>query len=390
MPTPADGKPRAFLPGRAPLILLAALGLACVRGTAHAYKRHKNPRHHKPQAQGAAASPGAGEAKPAGPPPLLAPGRWDPAVRERIEEFIRSQGRDAPEYDPNSPPAAVFSVNGVLVVNDLGEALFQRMVLSSGTAPAFDFRMDDEFWQILPAAFGRQRLRADYEQLLTVPVSVWPDQPGYRRMRKDFVKMYRGFCAQRGRKECRALLARLFIGYTEDEAVTYVRDVLTAEVAVPAGYAFLEEKDSDPEPLRIRTGLVEVPEMLDLVRVLGNEGFDVWLLSEDAQIEVRQLAKKFGMPPERGIGIRIAVSSATALLTDEVEPPFPFRSGKVEAVLATIGKAPAFVAARGAEDAPLLSYGEGLRLLFDDGDESLRRVAVDRGWLIHPPFPPPP
>jgi phosphoserine phosphatase len=263
------------------------------------------------------------------------------------------------------------------------------MVLSSQTAvPAFDFRLEEDFWPILPAAFGRHRLYSDYQSLLAIPVSVWPDQPGYRRMRKGFVKMYRDFCSQRGRKECRGLLARMFKGYTEDEAVSYAKDVVSDELQRPMGVVFLEDRGSDPSPERIRTGLRPIPEMEDLLRVFGKEGFDVWVVSEDPQVAVRQLVKQFGLPPEHGLGIKVAVSSATFLMSDEVEHPFPFRSGKVEAVIAAVGKAPAVVVARDAEDTALLSFGEGLRLLIDGGDETLRRVGVDRGWVIQPAFPP--
>ncbi|MBI4678859.1 MAG: haloacid dehalogenase-like hydrolase [Elusimicrobia bacterium] len=369
---------------RAAALSAAALLAVAACGEALAYKRTKNPKRKKRPAAAAEAGP----AKPVGPPPLLAGGRWDPAVRGSIEEFIRAAGKDSPDHDPNDPPAAVFALNEVVIPNDLGEVVFQKMVLSSSTAPGFDFKMDEDFWRILPAAFGQARLYFDYQQLLAMPVSVWPDQPGLRRMRKGFVRMYRDFCARRGRKECRALLARLFRGFTEDEAVGYAKDVIEAELARPVGYAFLEEKDSDPAPEKIRMGLQPAPEMEDLMRVLAKEGFDVWIISEDAQVEVRQLAKHFGLPPERGIGIKAAVSTSTSLMTDEIEPPFPFRSGKVEAVSSIVGKPPAIAVAGQAEDAPLLSYGEGLRLLMDSGDESLRRVAVDRGWLIQPAFPP--
>ncbi|MFA6315820.1 MAG: hypothetical protein WC943_00215 [Elusimicrobiota bacterium] len=371
---------------------LAAFLLAAVCGDADAYgrKKPKNPKRKKPAAGApAGAAAAASPAVPAGPSPLLAPGRWDPSVRVRIEEFVRSQGSQAPDYDPGSPPVAVFSLNDVLIVNDLGEAVFQRMVLSSQTVvPAFDLRFDEDFWQMLPAAFGRLTLRADYQQLLAAPVSIWPDQPGYRRLRKGFVKMYREFCGQRGLKECRGLLARMFKGYTEDEAVGYAKDVINDELGRPMGWEFLEDRASDPAPLRIKTGLRPVPEMKDLLSVLGREGFDVVVVSEDSQIAVRQMVKHFGLPPERGLGIRVSVSTRTFLLEDEVEPPFPFRSGKIEAILSAMGRPPAFVAAASAEDAALLSYGEGLRLLIDRGDPDLRRVGVDRGWIIQPAFPP--
>ncbi|MBI5884134.1 MAG: hypothetical protein HZB91_13650 [Elusimicrobia bacterium] len=379
-----------MMPNRRTAAALAVALAVIVAAAGHAanFRKPRNPRKHRQPAAAAPAVP-AVPAAPKGPPPLLAPGRWDPAVRAHIDEFIRSQGKDAPEYDPNNPPVAVFSLNDVLIENDLGEAVFQRMVLSSQTVvPAFDFKLEEDFWPILPAAFGRHRLYSDYQSLLTIPVSVWPEQPGYRRMRKGFVKMYRDFCSQRGRKECRGLLARMFKGFTEDEAVSYAKDVVNDELKQPLGLAFLEDRGSDPFPERIRTGLRLVPEMKDLLIVLDNEGFDVWVVSEDSQIAVRQLVKHFGLPPERGLGIKVAVSSATFLLSDEVEHPFPFRSGKVEAVMTAAGKSPVFVVARDAEDTALLSFGEGLRLLVDGGDETLRRVGVDRGWVIQPAFPP--
>jgi hypothetical protein len=66
----------------------------------------------------------------------------------------------------------------------------------------------------------------------------------------------------------RGLLARLFRGFTEGEAVGYAKDVIIDELGRPLGWEFLEDRASDPAPLKVRTGLRPVPEMKDLLAVL--------------------------------------------------------------------------------------------------------------------------
>lgn len=372
------------LQGRARRVIGAALVGAALLGfvceAAMPYRKGKNPKYHHKKKRATAAAP-AGPVEPSLPPPLLADGRWDPKVKGRLEDFIRAQGKDNPDYNPSDLPVAVFSLNGVAIVNDLGEAVLQRVALR------LDFKMDDKFWPLVPPAFGRARLKADYEQLLASPVSIWPSQPAYRRLRKGFLAAYRGLCDKYGRRDCRGWVAQLFQGFKQPDAVTYAGEAIQTAFLAPVGPGLISESDDDPSPASIRTGLRKVPEMAELIEVLGNEGFEVWIVSEDPQFAVGQMAKELGLDPERGIGIEVEVSSDTKVMSGVLKHPLPFGSGKVEAVSAIIGKSPAFSVARHAEDLDFLGYGRGLRLLLDGGDPSLRKAAAERGWLIQPAFP---
>lgn len=373
---------------KAALLVLAALTLVFSAAPALA-KKPRNPRWGKKRPAYSQTKPGAevsastaAAPAPAGPQiPRLPAGRWLPEVKEALESFIAARGKDSPGYRADQPPAAVLAFNDVIVINDVGLAVFQRMVDRA------DFKFSEAFWREVPIAYGRQKIRAAYGIFLEQPQSVWMRQPSYQQYRKVFFKAYRDMCGALGPLECRVWLARLLVGYGEAELAAYTRASLGAEYLRPIGTELVADGADDPDPVSVRHGLAWVPEIRALIDLLRASGFAVWTVDANQQHEFEVVAAQADFEPEQTLGIRSKV--AAEKLTSTVLQPVPVRGGKANAVSSRLGRAPALVVGSQRDDQELLQYAapDALRLLLDRGDQELLRLAGDRGWLVQPAFP---
>lgn len=358
--------------------LLAVSALLCAQA-AWSYRPPRNPRFNKKRA---AAKDGGVfvSTAPVGVVLIdrLKPGRWDPKIKLALEIFAADHGKDSQGYDPQKPPVAVLSWDEAAVDGDIGESLFMRLVERA------QFKFDDDWWKIVPLAYGRQRTRAAQEQFIALSSAAWSDQPSYRQFRKFMLFSYQQSCRKVDRKDCRLYLARLLKGFSRKELADYAKNVLAAEKARPVELAVVGDSPEDPTPLRVRRGLRDVPEMKDLCRLLLGAGVDVWIIDLEPQDALLAAVGGWGVDPSRVVGIR--QKAFRERLSENIEEPVPYRNGKVDAVLAHAGRPPALVVAASDDDAELMDYGAGLRLVLDNGDAALRARAKKNGWLVQPTF----
>lgn len=355
---------------------LALLFTGVLASEALAIRKPRNPRFKSkraPAAQKAAAAPAVPVI-----PEILAAGRWKPEVKRALEDFLRAKGQDSPGYSPQTPPVAVFVWDDAVIINDLAETVFARLI------ERVEFKFEDRFWQLVPRPYLRWGLRVDYEQFLDVPQSVWAQQASYQQYRKKFFKAYQDLCQRQGLKECRSWLARLLWGFRVEEIRTYAQEAVKDELARPLTTEVLREHADDEAPVEVRRGVRMVPEMADLIDCLKKFGFDVWVVGSDAQEFIEAMAVRYGVEPTRVLGIRSG--SHEGKLTDEVLEPVPVESGKASVVAAALGRVPALVVGADGGDADLLGYGSGTRLLLDKGNGALRAAAAEKGWLVQPAF----
>lgn len=302
-------------------------------------------------------------------------GRWTPAVRAAVDKFILERGKLAPGYDAAKPPVAVLPWSDALVAGDPAELAFLHL------ATKVDFRFDDEWWTIIPVGHGRQPARAAYNNFISFSSSVWNSQPDYHVYRKAILGSYLGLCREVGRKECRQYLARVWAGYTENDAVEYARVAFLEEKSRPAGVEVVRAENADESPLRIRRGLRLIPEMRDLATKLREAGVDVWVVDDVPQPALLASAADYGIDRTRVAGVTPAPDGARYAAA--ILKPVPTRSGKAEIVKASVGRPPDFVLGRDGADLDLLSYGSGLRVILS-GDKELEAKAKEKGWLIQP------
>ncbi|MBI4059838.1 MAG: hypothetical protein HY403_00255 [Elusimicrobia bacterium] len=302
-------------------------------------------------------------------------GRWTPEVRGALDRFLAERGRSAPGYDAAKPPVAVLPWSDALVSGDPAELVFLRL------ATRVDFRFDDEWWNIVPVAQGRQPARAAYEQFIALSSSAWRSQPGYHRYRKTILGSYLGLCREVGRRECRQYLMRLWAGWSEVDAIDYARQNLSEEKLRPAGVELIRAEDGDAAPLRVRRGLRLIPEMRDLALKLRTAGVDVWVVDDVPQPVLTAAAEDYGIDPSRVVGVRAVPEGAR--YSASVLKPVPTRGGKSEIIKAAVGRPPDLAIGRDAADRELLSYGAGLRVVLS-GDKELENKAREMGWLVQP------
>lgn len=349
------------------IVALLLLVLPC-GAFARAQKRPLNPRRRR-----AVAAPNT----PAPQQRRLA-GRWSEPIVEAVDLLVETHGTGSAGYDETAPPVAVLAFTEGLIDGDFAELVFWKLVRQA------DFRVDDDFWNIIPLAYGRQRIRAAYEEYREKPQSAWSSQPEFHAFRKGLLKSYRDVCEKVGRTECRVYLARLFRGYQLDEARVYAEQVWDEEVSREETLDPVPGYPGDPEPLTMRRGIRPVIEMVELARRLREAGFDVWTAALVAQPVLESAVPKLGLDVTRAAGIKQAQFKDR--LTGRVLEPIPARAGRIEAVIKRAGRTPVLVVGAMADDEALLSYGSGLRILLDSGDQALLSQAARRRWMVQPAF----
>lgn len=310
----------------------------------------------------------------------LALGRWDPQVKAALEKLALEHGKNSGTYDAAAPPIAVLPWDDAFMVNDLGEAVFQRLVRSA------EFKFDDEFWEIVPIAYGRRRTRAAYEQFSIQPPEAWGKQPTYNQYRKYFLGGYKKMCGKVGRKECRSYLTKLLKGLSEEDVGALTKEVIKEESGRSLGQELVFESPEDAEAVWVSRGLRVIPEMSDLAHLLLDAGFDVWIAGLEAQPVLEAAISYYGLAPAHAAGI--SQSPLRGKLSGKILEPIPIRGGKTEAIIAKTGREPLLVVGGSSEDADLMSYGTGMRVMLDRGDKDLLDAAQRKGWLIQPSFVP--
>lgn len=347
------------------LLLLAAVPAAAKKPKNFRLMWKKTPVVEAPEESTAAAK---------GPLHVMA-GRWSPETRAALDKFIAEKGKGAPGYDASKPPVAVLPWSDALVAGDPAELVFLRLT------SWVDFHFDDQWWEIIPVAQGRQPARAAYDHFISFSSAVWHSQPDYHHYRKTVLGSYLSLCREVGRRECRQYLMRVWSGWKESEAVDYARQALADEKSRPAGVETVFAEEGDKSPLKLRRGLRLIPEMRDLAQKLRASGVDVWIVDDVPQPVLLAAAADYGIDPSRVAGVRAIYDGSR--YSASVLKPVPTRGGKGEIVKASVGRPPDFALGRDIADFDLLSYGDGLRIVLS-GDKELEAKAKEKGWLIQP------
>jgi phosphoserine phosphatase len=354
---------------------LAVLALAAA-GASQA-KRPKNFRRRpaaRPVAASTATAPAA-EPEPQGP--RLMAGRWTKEARAALEGFLASRGRSSKDYDASKPPVAVLSWSDAAVAGDPAELVFLRLTEEAR------FEFDDQWWELVPVAYGRQPARAAYDGFVRLSSSVWSSQPDYQRFRKTMLSSYLDLCRGVGRKECRQYLARLWAGWRERDARDYAAQALAAEKSRPGFVEEIRADDRDDSPLKVRRGLRLIPEMRDLVSKLREEGVDVWVVDDVPQPVLQASTSDYGVDLTRVFGVQNSTEGAR--MGGGILRPVPTRSGKADAVKLSLGRPADLVVGRDMADLAMMEYGAGVRIVLS-GDAELERAAKGKGWPIQPAF----
>lgn len=290
--------------------------------------------------------------------------------------MIKDHGKSSPTYDPKNPPLAVFDWDNTMILNDIGEATFLYLVDTQG------FVFDDAFWQKIPPKW-RAKMKSHHDKISGNLAAV-PNNPNFRAYRKYAVQAYFDLCETRGDAVCYAWLVEILAGLTPAQVRAAAQNTLQRELNHPVAIEKLVLDENDAHPITVKRGIRYYPEMKELVKKLQRNGFDVWIISASTEVLVETAAQKIGMAPERVIGMQ-ALTDQHGRFTDKVER-FTYRQGKADAIQKLIGHNPIFAAGDSNTDIEMLLLSSGPRLVIDRGKKPLMDIAIERGWMIQPPF----
>jgi phosphoserine phosphatase len=258
---------------------------------------------------------------------------------------------------PRGPrPIAVFDCDGTVIQGDMGEAMFYRQI------ERFHFRRS-------PALIWRDHPRRDeigslYGKLAGLGSAERAASSAFAAFAEILLAWYFDQIASGAVVKACADIVRLFAGYTPDEARGLGRETFEAEFSSPIGTRRLGGRD-------LPRGARFIRESVDLIGALTGRGFDIWVVSGSNKWSVEPVFTRFGIPPERIIGIDLEVHDG--LLTDRAEAPVPIRTGKIDALRRHTPLVPLMAVSDSKNDIPLLLHSAGLRIRIN----SRRRDTAD-------------
>jgi phosphoserine phosphatase len=130
------------------------------------------------------------------------------------------------------------------------------------------------------------------------------------------------------------------------------------------------------------------PAMRQLFDWMHGVGARVFVVTASFEHAARAAAGAMGVPPERVIGIRLAVDEE-GVVTDRFVGPITYRGGKPAALRAVSGAAPVLAMGNGSNDRELLEAATHLAVAVNpsaktrrDGTISLAGRAEELGWPV--------
>jgi len=268
-----------------------------------------------------------------GPAPTLA--GWDPAVAEALGHLL-TEAHDR----EGAPPLAVLDCDNTLIDGDVSYAFLAFLVREEPDPVSRETRLGDLYGTFLEGWEGGREAEA---------------------------------CGW---------LAGLLAGLSPAEAREAAEHSLDQTLQAPRCLRRLPARNGRGEAI-LESGIRFRPPMRSLLRLLEQQGWEVWLVSASAQPLVEAAAVHHGIPPGRVLGVRTEVRGDR--LTREVQGPVPWRQGKVDAIRAAIGRRPDLAVGDAWTDFEMLTMAR-LGVLVDRGDVALREAARDQGIRIQPRF----
>jgi len=299
---------------------------------------------------------------------------FTPENEEKIDRFLRSgAARGA---------LSTLDMDGTCLANDLGEALLYHMARSS----AFDadtLCQSEGVWEPL------QRTPALAATLGELQRSLAP-RPGPAADQRFLIQAYWEIARRIDKGTAEWWAALLLAGRTEEEVRDLARATLDEELKRDLGAE--PALPGRPDSVQIATGIRPYEPMAKLIQRLTDQGMECWLVSASPRWAVEVFAARFlDLPPTRIVAAAPAVEDGRIQARPEPGWPFPYGPGKVEAIQARIGRAPALAAGNSMSDWDMLQLSTGLGLAID-ADEALSRRVLEASrvepqrWILQPRF----
>jgi phosphoserine phosphatase len=249
------------------------------------------------------------------------------------------------DHDQVPRPIAVFDCDGTVIQGDIGEAMFYRQI------EHFHFRRSPAL--VWPDHPRRGEIGRLYEELAALSPADRAGSPAFPKFAEILLSRYFDQIASGAVVKACADIVRLFAGYTPAEVDELADATFKDELSSPIGTRRLGGRD-------LSRGARFIRESVDLIGALTARRFDIWVVSGSNKWSVVPVFRRFGIPPDRIIGIDLEVRDG--LLTDRAEEPVPIRAGKIDALRRHTALVPLLAASDSKNDIPLLLYSAGLRI----------------------------
>ncbi len=276
-----------------------------------------------------------------------------------------------PRRSDGQRPVAVFDCDGTVIQGDIGEAMFYRQI------EHFHFRRSPaSIWADHPL---RGEIGALYDELAPLPPPERILAPSFIRFASILLSWYFDQIAAGAVTKACADIVRLFAGFTPAEVRVLALETFEEEFSSPFGTRRLGGRD-------LPRGARYIRESVDLLGALTALEFEIWAVSGSNAWSVEPVFRRFGIPPERVIGIELEVRGG--ILAETTAGPVPIRAGKIDAMRARGVRTPVIVASDSKNDIPLLLESTGLRIRINshgrDTGDFFRSggIAPDKSWVL--------
>ena len=339
---------------------------------------------------------------------------WRTEVRDALNKMVLEKGITSASYDPKQPPVAVFDWDNTVLKNDIGDATLFWAI------------RNDKIKRPVSWSTTNSALTADATAALDAAcnglAAVGAALPTSSNVTcaDELVAIYDGGKTKAGKaawtnavtttiNQPYAWVSQLLAGYTPEEVREMARE------------AFDENNTAEWNPPTKQTvgttsvnGYVRIYTQIDdLIGVMKDNGFDVWVLTASPQFVVEAISRHVGVDPDHVIGIR-SVAANGKMTTDLQDcgaatknSIMTFDEGKrcwinkgiwnetdgaKQLAQNLAGKRPVFVAGDSDTDIAMLKDATTLKLVINRGKvqtvcnayASLEKK--DGRWLVQPMF----
>ncbi len=305
---------------------------------------------------------------------LLKGGIWLPELHQALSKLIAEHGIDAEHYDPERPPLAVID-SQALVRNNLGEAMMRFLIIRRR------LKTDRGFWNILPERLGRDALNAAHKAIAGRSDTDISETAAFRRYQAGMLGAYESIQNSQEPSEAALFAAQVLRGLHERSVAELAEMVLDQELQRPLGH---EEIPAGPpfSGLIIPTGIRVYEEMLNLIQVLSDQGFSIWLIGSANLYILKALARRIAFPEEHVLGLELQTQGGN--VTDRLKELVPVGEDKLDLFLDTLGRSPTLMIGSSMEDCELLKNCEGLSVVIGKDDEKLQKRVEEFSWMVQP------
>lgn len=289
---------------------------------------------------------------------------WTSQVATGLNELIATS---APSWSQPARPIAVFDFDNTIIHGDIS---FSFLVLQAENLE-YGFEPGSSLSPFPP------ELDAIYVQLRQDPENA--------DLRRDFLHgvlgEYEHAWADGRAVEACGYLARLLTGLPVEQARDLGRRALKRALNEPTCIRQYPSSRAEIPALHQQSGIRYRTSVVDLIKQLKSEGFDIWVASASPQPMVEAAAATVGIAADHVLAVRTKIVDGR--LTGEVVEPVTYRQGKVSAIMAAIGRHPDLAVGDAWTDFEMMKTAK-VGILIDKGDRELAESAKKAGILVQP------